>query len=148
GSYTARKVARESRDTERKCSPSCSDRLRHTRTPRTLLPLASSSGEYVPIPSCPGSTATMPPPTPLLAGMPTALTQSPAASYMPHVTITDSVRFTTAAVVTRLPVMGLTPPRASVAPILARSVDVTLNEHWRKYTSNTSSGSPSITPKL
>ena len=48
------------------------------------------------MPSCPGSTATMPPPTPLLAGMPTALTQSPAASYMPQVTITDSVRFTTA----------------------------------------------------
>jgi hypothetical protein len=26
----------------------------------------------------------MPPPTPLLAGIPTALTQSPAASYMPQ----------------------------------------------------------------
>ena len=52
------------------------------------------------MPSWPGSTATMPPPTPLLAGMPTALTQSPAASYMPQVTITDSVRFTTAASVT------------------------------------------------
>jgi hypothetical protein len=37
----------------------------------------------------------MPPPTPLLAGIPTALTQSPAASYIPHVTITASVRCTT-----------------------------------------------------
>ena len=74
----------------------------------------------------------MPPPTPLLAGMPTALTQSPAASYMPHVTITDSVRLTTAASVTRRPVIGLTPPRASVAAIRARSVDVTLSEHCRK----------------
>ena len=27
--------------------------------------------------------------------------------------------------------VGTTPPRASVAPILARSVDVTRSEHWR-----------------
>ncbi len=84
------------------------------------------------MPSCPGSTATMPPPTPLLAGMPTALTQSPAASYMPHVTITLSVRCTTRASVTRLPVSGLTPPRARVAAIRARSTLVTRSEHWRK----------------
>lgn len=32
----------------------------------------------------------MPPPPPLLAGIPTAPTQSPAASYIPHVVITDS----------------------------------------------------------
>jgi hypothetical protein len=74
----------------------------------------------------------MPPPTPLLAGMPTALTQSPAASYIPHVTITERVRLTTPALVTRRPVNGFTPPRASVAAIRARSVAVTLNEHWRK----------------
>lgn len=90
----------------------------------------------------------MPPPTPLLAGMPTALTQSPAASYMPHVTITDKVRRTTAASVTQRPVSGFTPLRASVAAIRARSVVVTFSEHCRKYTSSTSSGSSSSTPKL
>jgi hypothetical protein len=42
-----------------------------TSTPRTLLPRSSSAGEKMPMPSCPGSTAMMPPPTPLLAGMPT-----------------------------------------------------------------------------
>ncbi len=100
------------------------------------------------MPSWPGSTATMPPPTPLLAGMPTALTQSPVASYIPHVTITLRVRRTTLAPITRLPVMGLHPPRANVVAMRARSVLVTLTEHWRKYTSRTSSGSPSSTPKL
>jgi hypothetical protein len=35
-----------------------------------------------------------------------------------------------------------------VAAIRARSVAVTLNEHCRKYTSSTSSGSSSSTPKL
>ena len=100
------------------------------------------------MPSWPGSTATMPPPTPLLAGSPTALTQSPVASYIPQVTITLRVRRTTFASMTRRPVNGLNPPRASVAAIRARSVLVTLTEHWRKYTSRTSSGSPSSTPKL
>ena len=84
------------------------------------------------MPSWPGSTARMPPPTPLLAGMPTALTQSPAALYMPQVTITDSVRCTTAAPVTRRPVCGLIPPRARVAAIRARSTVLTRSEHWRK----------------
>ena len=125
-------VERDSRPTVRKCRPSRSERLRHTRTPRTLLPRASNSGEYTPMPSWPGSTATMPPPTPLLAGMPTALTQSPAALYIPQVTITLSVRCTTRVLVTRLPVCGLTPPRARVAPIRARSALVTRSEHCRK----------------
>ena len=41
-----------------------------TRMPRKLLPRASSGGEKTPMPSWPGSTAMMPPETPLLAGMP------------------------------------------------------------------------------
>ena len=35
------------------------------------VPRSSSAGENTPMPSCPGSTAMMPPPTPLLAGIPT-----------------------------------------------------------------------------
>ena len=35
------------------------------------------------------------PPTPLLAGNPTLVTQSPAPSYMPQVVITDSTRWAT-----------------------------------------------------
>src|SRR6185312_6734192 len=41
------------------------------RCPRTLLPASSSGGEKVAIPNWPGTTAMMPPPTPLLAGTPT-----------------------------------------------------------------------------
>ena len=59
-------------------------------TPRTLLPCWSSRGEKVAMPSCPGSAPIRPPATPLLAGMPTWVAQSPAASYMPHVDITLS----------------------------------------------------------
>ena len=41
------------------------------RCPRTLFPAGSSGGENVPIAKRPGTTATMPPPTPLFAGTPT-----------------------------------------------------------------------------
>ncbi len=41
------------------------------RWPRTLFPAGSSGGENVPIAKRPGTTATMPPPTPLFAGTPT-----------------------------------------------------------------------------
>ena len=54
------------------------DRSRQTATPRTLLPRASRRGEKTPMPSCPGSTASTPPATPLFAGMPTQYTHSPA----------------------------------------------------------------------
>jgi len=40
--------------------------------PRTLLPLASRRGEKMAMPKRPGTTAITPPPTPLLAGMPTS----------------------------------------------------------------------------
>ncbi len=67
---------------------------RQTATPRTLLPCSSSRGENTATPSSPGSTARMPPATPLLAGMPTPSTHAPAPSYMPHVVITLSTRST------------------------------------------------------
>jgi hypothetical protein len=53
------------------------DALAGSLMPRTLLPFASNGGENTPSPNCPGSTAMMPPPTPLLAGMPTLKTQPP-----------------------------------------------------------------------
>jgi hypothetical protein len=53
------------------CRPKWVDSISQTFSPRTLLPWSSSGGEKVPSPSCAGSAATMPPPTPLLAGMPT-----------------------------------------------------------------------------
>ena len=57
-----RMVERDSRPTVKKCRPSRSDRLVAHQNPRTLLPRPSSSSEYTPMPSWPGSTATMPPP--------------------------------------------------------------------------------------
>ena len=42
-----------------------------TLMPRKLLPWESKGGEKTPMPNCPGSTAMMPPPTPLFAGNPT-----------------------------------------------------------------------------
>jgi len=53
-----------------KCRSQWREKASHTRMPRTLLPRGSSKGENTPMPSCPGSTAMMPPETPLLAGMP------------------------------------------------------------------------------
>ena len=73
----ARSVERErtaesdGRGARRKWSSSSSESASQTATPRTLLPRASSGGEKTPIPSCPGSTARMPPDTPLFAGSPT-----------------------------------------------------------------------------
>ena len=57
-------------------------------TPRTLEPCGSSLGENVAMPICPGSAPMRPPATPLFAGMPTCVAQSPAASYIPQVDIT------------------------------------------------------------
>ena len=73
----------------------------------------------------------MPPETPLLAGMPTVVTQSPAASYMPQVVMTLRTWRTTSRLTTCSPVTGCTPPLARVAAISARSRVVTSREHWR-----------------
>ena len=49
-----------------------------------------AGGESVPMPSWPGSTARIPPATPLLAGRPTSKSHWPAKSYIPQVAITLS----------------------------------------------------------
>ena len=51
---------------------------------------------------------------------------------MPQVAITDSTLSTYSSATARTPVTGLTPPLASVAPISARSRQVTRIAHWRK----------------
>ncbi len=84
------------------------------------------------MPSCPGSTARIPPPTPLFAGKPTVVTQSPAASYIPQVVMTLSTCRTSGAVSARSRVRGCTPLLASVAAISARSRQVMSMEHCRK----------------
>ena len=84
------------------------------------------------MPTCPGSTAMIPPPTPDLAGSPTRNIQLPDQSYIPHVAITDSTRATWDSASARSPVTGFTPPLASVAAITARSRAVTRIEHWAK----------------
>ena len=52
----------------KRLSPSASERSLVTSCPRTLYPALSRGGEYVPRPSFPGETVTMPPPTPLFPG--------------------------------------------------------------------------------
>src|SRR5918997_1833532 len=70
------------------CRPRRAEISSQTAVPRTLLPYASSPGEKTPIPNLPGTTAMMPPLTPLLAGMPIWYAHCPAKSYMPHVCMT------------------------------------------------------------
>ena len=62
----------------RRWRPNSRENASQTATPRTLLPSLSSLGEYTPIPSCPGKTATIPPETPLFAGIPTRKSHDPA----------------------------------------------------------------------
>ena len=115
----------------KRLSPSRSARYFVTSWPRTLLPAASSGGEKVARPPLPGETVTMPPLTPLLPGIPISYSQSPDSSYRPAVAITASTRRHTPAAMTRSPVIGFTPPLASVAAITARSWTVTSREHCR-----------------
>ncbi len=84
------------------------------------------------MPSWPGRTAKMPPPTPLLAGMPTVVSQSPAASYIPQVAITLSTRRSRAPSSTVSPLNGLVPELARVAAIIERSRQLSSIEHCRK----------------
>ena len=74
----------------------------------------------------------MPPPTPLFAGNPVRYSHSPEKSYMPQVAITERTFSTYSSGTARMPVTGLTPPLASVAPISARSRQVTRIAHCRK----------------
>ena len=61
-----------------RCSPSRDESCSHAATPRTLLPRGSSRGLCAASPICPGRTAEMAPLTPLLAGIPTRYSHSPA----------------------------------------------------------------------
>ena len=54
------------------CRPSSLARSMNVDTPRTELPIASSRGEKMPMPSCRLTTPQIPPPTPLFAGTPTS----------------------------------------------------------------------------
>ncbi len=98
------------------------------------------------MPSWPGSTAITDPATPLLAGSPTRLTQSPAPSYIPQVVMTLRTRSVSTGSAATSPVHGLVPLLASVAAIAATSRPVTVSEHCRKYRSTAASGSDSTTP--
>src|SRR4029079_1647259 len=55
----------------------------------TLLPASSSGGANTAIAPLPGTTATMPPPTPLLDGKPTCQAQPPEPSYKPAMFIVE-----------------------------------------------------------
>ena len=74
----------------------------------------------------------MPPDTPLLAGRPTPTNHSPAPSYIPQLAITDRTMRTVRGDAARTPVIGLRPPAASVAAMIARSRASTSTAHWRK----------------
>src|SRR3954452_18979912 len=98
------------------------------------------------MPSLPGTTARIPPLTPLLAGTPTSYAHCPAASYMPHVYMTLRRSRTSARGSARSAVNGLTAPLASVAPITASCAQVTRTEHCRRYSASSASTSPSNIP--
>src|SRR5690606_33662418 len=109
--------------------PSRSDRNRVASCPRTLAPLASTSGENVASLPLPGAIVTMPPLTPLLPGSPTSYSHSPERSYIPAAASTARTRLHTKPETTGSPLTGFTPPSASVAPIVARSTALTLSAH-------------------
>src|SRR4051794_27091845 len=78
------------------------------------------------MPIFPGIDARIPPLTPLFAGTPTSKAHWPAASYIPQVCMTLSTSLTHSRERARSPLTGQTQPLASVAPITARSWDVTV----------------------
>ena len=72
------------------------------------------------------------PDTPLLAGSPTRNAHSPEKSYMPQEYMRDRHFWTPAALKTRSPVSGQTPPLASVEATTAIDSAVTSSEqHWK-----------------
>ena len=58
------------------------ERRSRTWMPATLLPFSSRAGAKIPTPIRVGTTPMMPPPTPLLAGMPTRMAKSPHKDEM------------------------------------------------------------------
>ena len=106
--------------------------LKKKSRPLTELPNWSIWGEYVQIPQTPGMTAMIIPLTPLFAGKPFTDENSPDASYMPHVIITDNEAVTVSALSTRSSVIGFRPPFAYVAATTDMDSVVTPSEQYEK----------------
>src|ERR1044072_9532491 len=70
----------------------------------TLLPASSNGGAKTAIAPSPGTTATIPPPTPLFAGRPTCQAQPPEPSYSPALIIAERMRGTFSGLITCSPV--------------------------------------------
>ena len=86
----------------------------------------------MPMPMRVGTTAIMPPDTPLLAGMPTRMANSPEPSYMPQVMRIAFTYRARAAGKTLWPESGSRPRLASTAPIWASPWQSTRMEQARK----------------
>src|SRR5690606_30042586 len=99
-------VSVQGRDANR-FSPRERERCPIASCARTELPALSSRGENAPAAPLPGATATMPPETPDLAGIPISNSHSPERSYSPDAATTASVSRHTSAETTRRPVTGL-----------------------------------------
>src|SRR6187431_770489 len=95
----------------------------------TLLPASSKGGENTAIPYLPGTTAIIPPPTPLLAGTPALYNQIPESSYKPAVDITASTCAVVLGDTTTFLEIGFLPPFAKVPAMIARSRAPTLIAH-------------------
>ena len=103
-----------------------------TLMPPTLLPFSSSDGPNTPMPIRSTSAAAMPPPTPLLAGKPTVMANSPEPSYIPQVSISARMALALSGGISCSPEPGQAPWFASTALICAMSTAVTFTEHIRK----------------
>src|SRR6185503_12322914 len=101
----------------------------------------SNPGDHTHIPIDPGSTATMPPPTPLFAGSPTRNTKSPTASYVPQVSISALSRLLELLSSITSPLPGTTPSLAMNDTALAKSTQLISMAHCRQYASITTSTS-------
>src|SRR4051794_34142574 len=100
--------------------------------PRTLFPSGSSGGDQRQIPITLGTTTMSAPETPLLAGSPMENANSPEKSYMPHEYMSERHARTVLGRKTRIPVVGQTPPFASVAATTdMRSHVDSMEQHWK-----------------
>src|SRR5262245_4672621 len=95
----------------------------------TLFPASSSGGAKTAMAPLPGTTATMPPPTPLLDGRPTCQAQPPEPSYSPAMVIVARMYGMSSRFITCSPLPGLMPWFARVAPIRANWAALTPTEH-------------------
>lgn len=88
--------------------------------PLIEFPSAFSFGENVAKAPIPGMTVRSPPDTPLLVGTPQSLVNFPAPLYIPQVVIIVTTAWTVWGLKILLPVDGMIPLFASIAPKLAR----------------------------